>query len=128
MTRAVLALLFAVLTFAALPAGAQANRTFPANALRGTLLVVAPPQVKVNGAPARLAPGARIRTQDNRIVLSAPLIGVELVVNYTLDNQGQVKDVWILTAAEVARQPWPATPAQAQAWQFDAAAQTWTRP
>ena len=54
---------------------------------------VAPPQVKVNGAPARLAPGARIRAQDNKIALSAPLIGVELLVNYTLDNQGQVKNV-----------------------------------
>jgi hypothetical protein len=36
--------------------------------------------------------------------------------------------VWILTADEAARKPWPTTPAEAQAWSFDPVAQAWTKP
>jgi hypothetical protein len=36
--------------------------------------------------------------------------------------------VWVLRTTEVAVKPWPETPEQAQAWQFDPAAQTWTKP
>ena len=32
-----------------------------------------------------------------------------------------------LTADEAARKPWPATPEEAQRWEFNPAAQTWTR-
>jgi hypothetical protein len=107
---------------------AQVQRVFPRDALRGMIVVVAAPEIQLNGTPVRLAPGARIRGADNMLALSASLTGYKLLVNYTLDGQGQVKDVWILTAAEAARQPWPTTPAQAQAWQFDAASQTWITP
>ena len=30
--------------------------------------------------------------------------------------------------AEAARKPWPSTPAEAAAWRFDGAAQTWSKP
>lgn len=123
---------FAVVTALMLLPGAylaaQVQRNFPRDALRGALVVVAAPEVQLNGTPVRLAPGARIRGADNMLALPALLTGHKLLVNYTLDGQGQVKDVWILTAAEAARQPWPTTPQQAQAWQFDAASQTWIRP
>jgi hypothetical protein len=107
---------------------AQVGRLFPPTALRGELTGTAPPDVLVNGKPARLAPGARIRNEDNRFEVMGQIAGRRLVVNYTLDAGGQLLDVWILTASESARQPWPTTPAQAQSWQFDPIAQTWTRP
>ncbi len=110
------------------PAAAQIARPFPATALRGELVVVQPPDVLLNGHAARLAPGARIHGADNLLKLSATLVGVKLAVNYTLDPFGLVHDVWILTPAENAREPWPRTPEQAQRWTFDAAAQTWTKP
>ena len=121
-TAALLAATFLV------PAGAQVQRNFPQNALRGALVVGVPPEITLNGQAARLAPGARIRGQTNRVEMSAGLSGSRLLVNYTLDPLGLVKDVWILRAEEAAVRPWPSTPEQAQTWQFDAAAQTWTKP
>ena len=111
----------------AAPLAAQA-RPFPADALRGELVVTAPPEVRVNGQPQRLAPGARIRDAGNRIVLSGQVVGQKLLVHYTRDTQGNLLDVWLLTPAEAARKPWPSTPAEAAAWRFDGAAQTWSKP
>jgi hypothetical protein len=120
--------LFAALTIAAAPATAQVQRNFPSNALRGTVQFVAASQVVLNGTTARLSPGARIRGANNMIAMSATLAGQKLVVNYTVDGQGELHDIWILTAQEAARLPWPTSAAEAQAWRFDPAAQTWTRP
>jgi hypothetical protein len=107
---------------------AQVQRNFPANALRGELTIGQAPELTLNGEAARLAPGARIRGQDNMVQMSGALSGTRFVVNYTIDGAGQVKDVWILRPEEAAVRPWPRTLEQAQAWQFDAGTQTWTRP
>jgi len=124
MTRCALALL---LTLAAsLPA--QAQRTFERNALRGELVIVAPPEARLNGQSVRLAPGARVRNPQNLLLLSGSLLEQKLLVHYTLDGMGQVQEVWILSAAEAARQPWPKTPAEAQAWIFDPTLQRWSKP
>ncbi len=104
------------------------HRTFPATALRGELSISTPPEASLNGVPARLAPGARIRADDNLLRLPAALAGQRLLVHYTIEpTSGLVLDVWILNATERAREPWPATPEQARAWRFDPSAQTWTR-
>jgi hypothetical protein len=118
----------AAIVIAAPAAAQQFQRTFPQNALRGGFSVVAPPDILLNGQPARLAPGARIRTQQNLIQMSGELVGVKLLVNYTLDIHGLVKDVWILTPEEAARRPWPTTPDEAQKWVFNWQTQTWTKP
>ena len=113
----------------AAPATAQPfQRTFPQDALRGALTIINPPEVVLNGAPARLAPAARIRTQRNLIELSGALVGAKLLVHYTVDSTGLVKDVWILTPEEAARRPWPTTPLEAKTWIFDWQSQTWTKP
>ena len=109
------------------PAAAQ-QRNFPPQALRGALVIQAPPEALLNDGPARLAPGARIRGQDNMLQMSASLVGARLLVHYTLDPQGLIRDVWILTPQEASRKPWPTTAAQAQAWRFDPVAQLWTQP
>jgi hypothetical protein len=103
-------------------------RPFPPEALRGELVVTAPPEVLLNQKPQRLAPGARIRDGANRLVLSGSLVGQKLLVHYTRFPDGQLRDVWLLTAAEAARQPWPRTPAEAAAWRFDPPSQSWTKP
>ncbi len=107
---------------------AQSLRAFPPNALRGTIEVLQSPEVALNDKPARLAASARIFGPDNLIKVPASVTGAKLVVNYTLDTQGYLRDVWILTPAEAAKKPWPATAAEAQAWRFDVVAQTWTKP
>ena len=129
MRRCALALLCAgLLASWALPAFAQSPRNFPATAPRGELTVTAPPEVLLNKKPARLAPGSRMRGMDNMQVLSGAAVNLRMLVNYTMDLNGNVLDVWILTPAEAARQPWPATAAEAAAWSFNPDQQTWTKP
>ena len=128
MIHRALALLTALcLGVVALPATAQPQRNFPADALRGALVVGDAPEITLNGQPAPLAPGARIRGQNNKLAMSGSLAGQRLLVNYTFDMNGQVRDVWILTPAEASRKPWPSTPEEAARWEFDATAQVWTR-
>jgi len=101
-TQTVLALTLLTPVLPWLPA-AQAQtpvRQFPTTALRGLLEVTAPPQVLLNGQPARLSPGARIRNTHNMIVLSGALVRQPVMVNYVRDGQGLLHDVWILTPAE----------------------------
>ena len=80
-----------------------AVRLFPANALRGVLEVTEPPMVLINGEPARLSPGARIKGVNNLIVLSGTLVGQRLLVNFVRDGQGMLHDVWILNEQEAQR-------------------------
>ncbi len=106
----------------------QAMRRFPQNALRGVITFGEPPLVRLNDELTRLAPGARIRGTNNLLVLSGTLTGVKAAVNYTLDNTGQLKDVWLLRNEETARKPWPSTPQEAAQWNFDAGNQIWSKP
>lgn len=80
-----------------------AVRQFPPKALRGLLEVTAPPNILLNNKPRRLSPGARIKDTKNLIVMSASLVGKQLLVNYVTDPQGMVHEVWILTPTEAAQ-------------------------
>jgi len=61
-------------------------------------------------------------------VAPASVAGRKFVVNYTVDTQGFVREVWILSEREAAKKPWPTTAAEARAWHFDQVSQTWTKP
>jgi hypothetical protein len=119
---------FAFLVALVLSLPAHAQRVFENNALRGELVLKAPPEALLNGKPVRLSPGVRIRNQQNLIQLSGSLLEQRLVVNYTLDGMGQVREVWLLTDEEARRQPWPRTVEESQRWVFDPTLQRWTRP
>jgi hypothetical protein len=102
---ALIAVLMALASLFATPALAQTDevpsvRNFPRAALRGLLVVRAPPDISLNGKADRLSPGARIRNVNNHYVLSGALLGQELLVNYTRDSAGLVHEVWMLTAEE----------------------------
>jgi hypothetical protein len=109
-------------------AHAQGIRSFPANALRGEVQVTQTPELLLNGKPARLAPGARIRGQDNMLVMSGAITGQRFKAHYTVDISGLLLDVWVLTPQELAKRVWPSTPEQAATWRFDPVAQEWSRP
>ena len=126
--RVFVALVAMAAAFIAVPAAAQVQRNFPENALRGSIVIGDAPEILLNGKPARLAPGARIRSQANMLQMTGQLTGARLLVHYTLDSFDLVKDVWILTPEEAAKKPWPTTPQQAQEWRFDPVAQTWSQP
>ncbi|MFC5520438.1 hypothetical protein [Polaromonas jejuensis] len=112
---AALMLLAASAGFSSLPALAQTDqaaeakpkvRQFPKAALRGEMVMLAPPMISMDGKADRLSVGARIRDTEDRLVLSGPLVNQTLVVNYVRDNTGQVHEVWILNGEE-ARQKRP---------------------
>jgi hypothetical protein len=128
MIRCVAALLVTLMLGSNAWAQNVVQRNFPATALRGEIAFGQPPEVLLNGRPARLAPASRIRGTNNLLVMSGALMGKKAVVHYTLDPLGLVLDVWILTDAERARQPWPTKAADTKAWSFDPVAQVWTKP
>jgi hypothetical protein len=111
-----------------LPATAQVVRNFPRNALRGEISFTNPPEILLNGDASRLSPGSRLHGQDNMLLVSGAATGQKVVVNYTVDQLGQPLEVWVLRASEIANTPWPRSLAESQAWSFDPAAQTWTKP
>jgi len=108
-------------------AQAQMHRNFPANALRGELVITAPPEVLLNGKPERLAPGSRIRGEDNLQQMSGALAGRKLIVHYTRETSGLLFDVWVLNPAELANRSWPRSEAEAQTMVFDPIGQTWSK-
>jgi hypothetical protein len=80
-------------------------RPFPANAQRGVMQITQTPDLLLNGAPARLSPGSRIRGSNNMLVMSATLTGQTLVVNYVREPTGLLHEVWVLTEAEARVEP-----------------------
>ena len=87
------------------------------------------PEAVLNGKPVRLAPGSRIRNDNNLLMTPGELMAQsKRVVHYTQETDGLVQDVWVLNPAELANKRWPKTRAEAAAWRFDAATQTWIKP
>jgi hypothetical protein len=74
-------------------------RSFPADAKRGILRHLQEMVVTIDGRQARLARGAQVRDAHNRILVPAAIPAGSLV-KYTVNPQGQVSAVWILTAHE----------------------------
>lgn len=86
------------------PAQAQVQRLLPAKTVRGTIHFEAPPHVVVDGQRDRLAPGVRVRDAHNRIALTGALRGKTVEARYLRDAAGVIREVWILTPAELARE------------------------
>ena len=84
---------------------AQSGRRFAPQAQRALLQVTQAPDLLLNGKPARLAPGARIRASNDLLVLSGTLTGQTLLVNVVLESGGLVKEVWILSPEEAGQSP-----------------------
>ena len=122
------ALLAVALASTPLLASAQVARNFPQNAWRGEIAFANPPDILLNGKPARLAPGAKLRGQDNMVVVSGALQNQRVLAHYTIDTYGLVKDVWVLRPDEAAKTPWPRSAEEAARLQFDPAAQAWSKP
>ena len=97
-----LALMLAGLGLCSMALAQNAPRTFSANGVRGTLVITQRPVITMDGKTAQLSPGARIKGPNNMLVLSGSIVGQQVLVNYTVEPQGMVHDVWILTEAEAA--------------------------
>ncbi|OOG50721.1 hypothetical protein B0E49_18550 [Polaromonas sp. C04] len=88
------------------------HRNFPKAALRGELVVTAPPAIQLDGQADRLSPGARIHGAQNMLVMSGALVGQDLTVNYLRDAAGLVSEVWILNPEEARERRAGAQPAR----------------
>ena len=77
-------------------------RNIPAEAKRGLIRPLQEMAVQINGRPMLLAPGAQIRDATNLIVIPAT-VPAGSRVKFTLDAQGQLNRVWILSAEEAAQ-------------------------
>jgi hypothetical protein len=77
-------------------------RTLPADARRGQIRHLQEMIVQIDGKLARLARGAQVRDAHNRVLVPAAIPAGSLV-KYTLNAQGEVSAVWILTAHEAGR-------------------------
>jgi hypothetical protein len=91
----------AVLLLLCIPAIASAQlREIPPDAIKAKMTPPQDGQVKIGKHVFRLAPGAQIRSTDNRIMLPV-MIGSEQVVRYQIDANGDVFRVWILSPDEI---------------------------
>ena len=78
-------------------------RTIPADAKRGHIQqVVDGTSIQVRGKMMRLSVAAQVRDASNLIIQPATL-PAGVLVKYTLDGQGYVHRVWILTEQEAAQ-------------------------
>lgn len=98
--RTLLAPVAVVLTLASAQAQDIIRQTIPGHAKLGVMQVTLPPEVLIDGKVDRLSPGARIRAENNMMVVSGALSGQSLLVAYVREPQGMLHDVWILNAAE----------------------------
>ncbi|WP_395822674.1 hypothetical protein [Collimonas sp.] len=96
--------LFMIFSLAALAISAMAiERTFPALTLRGKLAITSYPSVTINGNTLRLSPGSRIWNTSQLTQIPSSLGSDTYLVNYTLNPQGDVDRVWILTPDEASQ-------------------------
>jgi hypothetical protein len=101
MTRSLAAaalLVLLVMVCLAPPAHAQL-RSMPAHAKLGKILHLQEMVVLIDGERAVLARGAQVRDAHNRILVPAAIPPGSLI-RYTLNAQGEVAAVWILTRQE----------------------------
>jgi hypothetical protein len=86
-----------------LSASAHAQvRTIPDQAKGGAIRHLQDAIVSIDGVQLRLAPGAQIRDQSNRLLVPTA-VPPGARVKYLLNDEGLVRRVWILTPAEAAK-------------------------
>ncbi len=85
-------------------AAAAQMRPIPSDAQRAKMRHVEGGVVELDGKRAQLAPGAQIRDESNRVIMPSALPPGS-VVKYRRDTAGQVRDVWVLSTQEAAKQP-----------------------
>ncbi|WP_345060588.1 hypothetical protein [Acidovorax lacteus] len=92
------------------PMGLGGERTFPDAARRGALQIAPGPQVLLNGQVVRTAPGLRLFSPQNTLVMLHTVVGQSFRVNYVIEHAtGMLLTAWILTEGEAARpRPTPA--------------------
>jgi hypothetical protein len=95
------ALVFLLIASLAAPAAAQV-RKIPQDAQRAQIRHVQANIIELNGYQIPLAPGAQIRDASNRIIIPSA-VPAGALVKFRLDDNRQVREVWILSPTEAAQ-------------------------
>ena len=89
---------------AQVPAGVGMVRNFPEAALRGNLTINGTSDATLNGRAIRMAPGMRLLSPQNTLVMAHTVVGQSFQVNYTIEpSTGMLLSAWILTKAEASQ-------------------------
>jgi hypothetical protein len=79
-------------------------RNFPDASLRGNLTIQVGSQAVLNGREVRMAPGMRLFSPQNTLVMLHTVQGQTFKVNYLIENStGMLLSAWILTEGEAAQ-------------------------
>jgi hypothetical protein len=97
--------LLAICLILGLCAPVMAFRTFPPDVRRGEIVAHEYPAVKIDSRAYRLAPGAKIFDWQNMIMVPTALPDRRLQVLYTVDFNGHLSAIWLLTDEELRRYP-----------------------
>ena len=82
-----------------------AFRTFPPDVRRGEIIAHQYPALKIGATTYQLAPGAKIFNWQNMIMVPTALPARRLQVLYTVDFNGHLSAIWLLTDEELRRFP-----------------------
>lgn len=94
--------LIAVLVLGQLAQAQILQRPIPAEAKSATIQHVQGMVISLDGTQALMAPGGFIRDSNNLIIVPSALPREGALARYTLDANGQVFRVWLLTKEEAA--------------------------
>ncbi|RZJ12559.1 MAG: hypothetical protein EON50_11040 [Acidovorax sp.] len=79
-------------------------RNFPDASLRGTLTIQGGSEAVLSGRTIRMAPGMRLFSPQNSLVMLHTVQGKTFKVNYLIENStGMLLSAWILTEGEAAQ-------------------------
>ncbi|RZJ61311.1 MAG: hypothetical protein EON49_05830 [Acidovorax sp.] len=108
--RALAAASLSALACLAMPAHAQVQpglgvvRNFPDASLRGSLTIQGGSDAVLSGRTIRMAPGMRLFSPQNSLVMLHTVQGQTFKVNYLIENStGMLLSAWILTEGEAAQ-------------------------
>jgi hypothetical protein len=89
---------------------ALAERNFPERARRGEMTAFQYPYMKVNGKTLHMSAGSRIYNEQNMIVMPASVQVQKAQVMFSTDINGDLHEVWLLSAEEAKARPLPKPP------------------
>ena len=83
----------------------MAERIFPQHAKRGEMKAFQYPYMKIGDKKLRMSAGSRIYNEQNFIIMPSSLQKQAAQILFSTDINGEIFEVWLLTAAEAKNRP-----------------------
>src|SRR5262245_23353491 len=95
------------LLLALAPMAALAERHFPEQAKRGEMKAFQYPYIKIGDRKLHVSPSSRIFNEQNMIIMPVAVPRRNAPVMFTIDMNGDLGDIWLLSAEEAKARPLP---------------------